>query len=201
MKTVSQRTLAAALAFGLIFASASTALADNDDHGHGNSMSSDDNGSSAHSCINPAGNVRGWCKNHAGGDYITGRVVAIRGNLATIVLSNGQTVNVNDRYQGAGFLRLGQQVTLRGSWQNGVFVVNNGAYSNYGGPYSGASVRGLIVSVSGNSIRIVQGLQLITVNDANAYSRGGIGGSLYPGRTITAYGSWNGSTFYANRIQ
>jgi len=157
----------------------------------------------AHSCINPAGNTRGWCKTHAGGDFITGTVTAINGNRATIALSNGQTTTINEQYlidQGHG-LTVGQQVTLRGSWQNGVFVVNNGAYSNYGGPYSSASVRGLIISVSGNSIQIAQGLSLITVDASNAAARGAINGVLVPGRTITAYGSWNGSTFVATSIQ
>jgi len=161
------------------------------------------NSGTAHDCINPAGQMRGWCKSHAGGDFIRGTVTAINGNLAAITLSNGQIVNINDQYllnQGRG-LTVGQQVTLRGYWQNGVFVVNNGRYNNYGGPYSSASVRGLIISANGNSIQIAQGFSLITVNDSNAVARGAINGSLFPGRTITAFGSWNGSTFYANRIQ
>jgi|GEM_PF-1738516 len=154
------------------------------------------NSATAHSCINPAGNTRGWCKSHAGGDYITGTVTAINGNTATVALSNGQIVTVN-----SNGLTVGQRVTLRGSYQNGTFVANGQPYSNYGGPYSSASVRGLIISVSGNSLQIVQGLSMITIDATNAISRGAINGTLIPGRTITASGNWNGSTFVATSIQ
>ncbi|MFN2449697.1 MAG: DUF5666 domain-containing protein [Candidatus Baltobacteraceae bacterium] len=157
----------------------------------------------ARSCMNPAGNTRGWCQTHGGGDFITGRVTAVNGNTATIVTSNGQTMTIDDQYlihQGHN-LTVGQQVTLRGAWQNGVFAVNNGTYSNYGGPYSSASVKGTILSVSGNSIQIVQGFSLMTINGATAVSQGAVNGTLYPGRSITASGNWNGSTFIANSIQ
>ena len=82
-----------------------------------------------------------------------------------------------------------------------VFVPNGEPLSKFGGPFSGASVRGLIISVNGNSIQIAQGLSLITVDASNAAARGAINGVLVPGRTITAYGSWNGSTFVATSIQ
>ena len=176
---------------------------DNDRDKDNDSKKTSGNSATAHSCVNPAGNTRGWCKSHAGGNYITGTVSAINGSTATIALSNGQTTTINEQYllnQGHG-LTVGQRVTLRGSWQNGVFVVNNGAYSNYGGPYSSASVRGLIISVNGNSLQIAQGLSLITVDATNAISRGAINGTLMPGRTITASGNWNGSTFIATSIQ
>ena len=176
---------------------------DNDNDNHSKSHKARGNSSSAHSCVNPAGNTRGWCKSHMSGAFINGTVTAINGNMATVTLSNGQIVQVNEQFllnQGRG-LTVGQQVTLRGSWQNGVFVVNNGAYNNYGGPYTSASVRGLIISVNGNSVQIVQGLSLITVDVSNAAARGAISGTLLPGRTITAYGNWNGSTFVANSVQ
>src|SRR5438477_9422378 len=159
-------------------------------------MASRGNSATAHSCINPAGNTRGWCKSHAGGDFMTGTVTSINGNLATVLLSNGQSVTVD-----ASGLTIGEHITLRGSFQNGVFVPNGQPLSNFGGPFSGASVRGLIISVSGNSIQIAQGLSLITVDASNAAARGAINGVLVPGRTITAYGSWNGSTFVATSIQ
>jgi hypothetical protein len=153
----------------------------------------------AHSCINPAGNTRGWCKSHMNGAFITGTVTNITGNTAIITLPNNQEVQINT---GGRNLTVGQQVTLRGNFGAGnVFDPTGGNYSNYGGPYSGASVRGLIISVNGNSMQIAQGLSLITINDANAVSRGAISGTLYPGRTITAAGNWNGSVFYANSIQ
>ena len=140
----------------------------------------------AHSCVNPAGNTRGWCKSQMGGSFITGTVASINGNTALVTLSNGQQVTINT---GGRNLTVGQQITLRGNYgTNNVFVPSNGNYSNYGGPYSGASVRGLIVSVSGNSIQIVQGLSLITIDATNAAARGAINSTLIPGRTITASG-------------
>ncbi|HET9392659.1 MAG TPA: hypothetical protein VFO29_03900 [Candidatus Rubrimentiphilum sp.] len=154
----------------------------------------------AQSCINPAGNMRGWCKSHMNGAFIMGTVTGINSDHTAIVtLANGQEVQINT---GDRHLVVGQQVTLRGNFGNGnVFVPVGGNYKNFGGPFSGASVRGLIVSVNGNSIQIAQGLNLITINDANAASRGAISGSLFPGRTITAAGNWNGNIFYANSIQ
>lgn len=154
------------------------------------------NSATAHSCVNPAGNTRGWCKSQTGSDFMTGTVTSINGNVATVMLSNGQSVTVN-----ANGLTVGQQITLRGSFQNGVFVPNGSPLSNYGGPYSSASVRGMIISVSGNTIQIVQGLSLISIDASNAISRGAVNGTLIPGRTITAYGNWNGSTFIATSIQ
>ena len=227
MNSFSKQALAAAFAAVLICGS-SAALADPGngqdkakDKGHGHaqthsasSMKSSSNShhakhtsmtsySGAHSCVNPARNTRGWCQTRTGGDFITGRVTAINSSNATILMSNGQTININEQYliaQGHG-LTTGQQVTLRGAWQNGVFDVNTGAYSNYVGPYSGATIRGMILSVNGNAVQIVQGLSLITINDANAVSRGAVNGALIPGRTISASGNWNGSTFFANSIQ
>src|SRR5438270_495659 len=130
--------------------------------------------------------------------HFTNRALAVAFALALVVGS--ASVALADKNKGHG-ITVGQQVTLRGSWQNGVFVVNNGAYGNYGGPYSSASVHGLIISVNGNSIQIAQGLSLITIDASNAAARGAINGVLVPGRTITAYGTWNGSTFVATSIQ
>jgi len=168
---------------------------DNDSHGKRDNDSHGKN-ATAHNCINPAGNMRGWCKSHAGADFMTGTVTSVNGSQATVLLSNGQSVTVN-----ANGLTVGEHVTLRGSFQNGVFVPNGQPLSNFGGPFSSASVRGLIISVNGNSIQIAQGLSLITIDDSNAAARGAINGVLVPGRTITAFGSWNGSTFIATSIQ
>jgi hypothetical protein len=171
----------------------------NDNNSQGKVASSHGKSSTAHSCINPAGNMRGWCKSHMNGAFINGTVSSINGSTAIVTLANGQQVQINTSGRN---LVVGQQITLRGNFGNGnVFDPTGGNYSNYGGPYSGASVRGLIISVNGNSMQIAQGLSLITINDANAASRGAISGTLYPGRTITAAGNWNGSVFYANSIQ
>lgn len=197
MNKITNRALAAALAVGLTFATGTVALADRGGHGHGDKhANARGNSTMAHSCINPAGNMRGWCKSHVGSNLMTGTVTSINGNVATVMLSNGQSVTVNS----AG-LTVGQRITLRGSFQNGTFVVNGRPLSNFGGPFSGASIRGTIVSISGNSIQLLQGLSLITVDDSNAAARGAINGTLLPGRSITAFGNWNGSTFMANSIQ
>jgi hypothetical protein len=200
MNKLINRALAAALAIALVFGMGTLALADRggNGHGHGNAKA---HGSSltAHSCINPAGNQRGWCKEHMNGAFINGSVTSVNGRTALITLANGQEVQVNTAGRN---LSVGQIVTLRGNFgNNSVFVPTGGNYSKFGGPFSGASVRGLVVSVSGNSIQIVQGLSLITIDASNAISRGAISGTLLPGRTITASGNWSGSTFVANSIQ
>jgi len=224
MNQVINRALATAFAAALVFGSGTFALADRDGHGdkakshakssmmvRGYDRGDNDknknergerhrgNRSSAHSCVNPAGNTRGWCKSQMGGSFITGTVSSISGSTALVTLSNGQQVTINTEGRN---LTVGQQITLRGNYgANGVFAPSNGNYSNYGGPYSGASVRGLIISVNGNSIQIAQGLNLITIDVSTAANRGAISGTLIPGRTITAYGNWNGSTFIATSIQ
>jgi hypothetical protein len=201
MKTFTNRALATAMAVALTLGSGTLALADRGGHGHGDKRHDNDNGnrSSAHSCINPAGNVRGWCKSQMGGSFITGTVSSISGRTAVVTLSNGQQVTINTAGRN---LSVGQQITLRGNFGAGnVFVPTGGNFRNFGGPFSGASVRGLIISVSGNTVQIAQGLSIITINDANAAARGMISGTLIPGRTITATGNWSGSTFVANSIQ
>lgn len=224
MNKITNRALAAALAAGLIFGSGTYALADRGGNGHGQDKAKakthavsirdndNDNDNNKHeakkfkganmsskSCVNPAGNVRGWCKAHMNGAFITGTVSAINGNTALVTLASGQQISI---YTAGRNLSVGQQITLRGSFgSNGVFVPAGGNYGRYNGPYSGASVRGLIVSVNGNSLQLAQGLSLITVDVSNAASRGAINGTLIPGRTITAVGNWNGSTFVATSIQ
>jgi hypothetical protein len=199
MIKIINRALATAFAVALIFGSGTFALADKGGHSKGHANKNGGNSATAHSCVNPAGNVRGWCKSQMGGAFITGTVASINGSTALVTLSNGQQVTINT---GGRNLSVGQQVTLRGSFgTNGVFAPSGGNYNNYGGPYSGASVRGLIISVNGNSIQIAQGLSLITINDSLAASRGAINGTLIPGRTITANGNWSGSTFLASSIQ
>jgi len=201
------QALAAACAIALVFGSASAALADRGENGHGNGhgkhKNAHANSATAHSCVNPAGNTRGWCKSQMGSSFINGTVTSINGNTAMVTLANGQEVAVNESYllqQGRG-LTVGQTITLRGTWQGNTFVVNNRPYTNNGGPYNGATVSGMIVSVSGNSMQIVQGFRLVTIDFSNAAARGAINGSLNVGRSITASGNWSGSTFIASSIQ
>ncbi|PZR59564.1 MAG: hypothetical protein DLM50_00180 [Candidatus Meridianibacter frigidus] len=177
------------------------ALADKDDH-----RDKDQGGDK--NCINPAGKVRGFCK-HGDNDngrghltFVTGTVVSVSGNIATLRVDNGSIVQVNEQSllnRGIA-LAPGRHYTLRGSFSGGVFIAT-GVTSVFGGPYSGASIRGIIVSINGNTVRIAQGLNLITINDSRAAARGTIFGSLFIGRTITAFGNWSGSVFLANRIQ
>jgi hypothetical protein len=208
MTRLTNRALSGALALILTCGFTLTASADpGNAHGHaahtnsamhGNS-SRHGSSASAHSCLNPAGNMRGWCQKHTGGAFVTGRVTRRNGDMATILLPNRQSINADTQYllNHRQNLSVGQQVTLRGLWQNNTFDVNNPAYNNYNGPYSAASVKGMIVSVSGSSVRIAQGFNLITISSANA----AVTGLLYPGRTITASGGWSGNTFLANSIQ
>lgn len=228
MNTFTNRALAGALALTLTCVFSSAALAhpgnghgqstvqhgNSGRHGnsgeHGNSRQHTDsdqhadasrhgNSAIAHSCLNPAGHMRGWCQTHTGGDFVTGRVTGVNGNMATVLLSNGQTIDANTQYlvNRGQVLTVGQQVTLRGLWQNGAFDVNNGVYNNYSGSYSVASIKGMVLSVSGTTIQIAQGFSLVKINDANA----AVNGVLYPGRTITASGNWSGTTFVANTIR
>ncbi len=218
------RALATAVAVALIFGTGTFALADrgnrqgednskakthvvsvrDNDNDQGKGKKAKDNKHNAYrgtsqSCVNPAGNQRGWCQSHMNGSFITGTVTSIHRGTALVTLSNGQQVTVNTAGRN---LSVGQQITLRGGFgNNNVFVPTGGNYRNYGGPYSGASIRGLIVSVNGNSMPIAQGLSLVTVDISNAASRGAISGSLIPGRTVTASGNWSGSTFVATSIQ
>lgn len=204
MNTFTNRALAGALALTLTCVFSSAALA-HPGNGHGQSTvqhgNSGRHGNSAiaHSCLNPAGHMRGWCQTHTGGDFVTGRVTGVNGNMATVLLSNGQTIDANTQYlvNRGQVLTVGQQVTLRGLWQNGAFDVNNGVYNNYSGSYSVASIKGMVLSVSGTTIQIAQGFNLVKINDANA----AVNGVLYPGRTITASGNWSGTTFVANTIR
>jgi len=169
---------------------------DNDNDNDSNESRHHGNSATAHNCVNPAGNMRGWCKQHGAGDFVTGTVTSINGNTATVALANGQTVSVN-----SNGLSVGERITLRGSFQNGVFVPSGRPLTNFGGPFAGASVSGTIVSINGNSLQLLRGLSLITVDISNAAARGAINGTLLPGRSITASGNWSGSTFIATSIQ
>jgi len=86
---------------------------------------SDDNKS--HGCVNPAGNVRGWCK-HNGGFYayrnISGRVLSVSGYYVRFVRNNGQVLTLYDQFFANRGIVLypGQYYNLRGYYSNGVFV-------------------------------------------------------------------------------
>lgn len=206
---------------GLLAAAPAVALADDDDdqgdeggHGRGN----------PHSCVNPAGHERGWCKNGRGqnryngsygGNYttISGTVVAVNGDLVQFHRDNGSmaTVNQGSLLNNGMGLNTGGHYTLRGYWSNNLFIAQpNGGYygnnnNNNGYPYPGngnanSSVRGVITAVSGNHVTIMQGLfSSITIDDQQALNNGSAQ-NLYVGRSITAYGFWSGNLFYATSI-
>ncbi len=69
----------------------------------------------------------------------------------------------------------------------------------YGNRHGNQQVRGTVVSVSGNTVTLLQGLSTIRINDQQALNNGRVS-NLYPTRTVTAYGYWQGSTFIATSI-
>jgi hypothetical protein len=170
-----------------------------------------------HGCINPAGHVRGWCKPGANARYrgsnfttISGTVIAVNGDLAQFREDNGVTIIINQRQllQAGQPLTVGGHYTLQGFFSNNMFVAqasgyngngypNNGYPNGYPYPGANASVHGIVTSVSGDRVTIMQGLfSTITINDQQALNNG-TAQNLYVGRNITAYGYWNGGTFFA----
>lgn len=172
-----------------------------------------------HGCVNPAGHVRGWCKHNNGNSYggnrganyitISGTVLAINGELVQFREDNGTTITVDQRslIQAGQPLSLGGHFALHGYFSNNMFVAqpsggyNGSAYPN-GYPYPGgtASVHGIITSISGSRVTIMQGLfSTIAIDDQQALNNG-TAQNLFVGRNITAYGYWNNGTFYATSI-
>lgn len=206
------RTLTTALLATLLALPVSGLAARADDgggHGRGNPQS----------CVNPAGHERGWCKHgnsnqygsggsNRGGNYstISGTVIAVNGDIAQFREDNGTTITVNQgSLLGSGMgLNTGSHYTLRGYWSNNMFVAQGNGSGGYGNgyPYPGGqtSIHGIITAVSNNRVTIMQGLfSSVTINDQQALNNGSAQ-NLYVGRSITAYGYWNGGTFYATSI-
>jgi len=203
--------LGGAIFAGIALSQASIALAD-EDNGRGN----------PHGCLNPAGHVRGWCKhenrNTRNGNYsnnyttISGTVIALNGDLVQFREDNGATVTLNQsNLLGSGTgLRIGGHYSLRGYWSNNMFVAQtNGGYNGNGYPNGGngypsgsgsSSIQGVITSISGNRVTMMQGLfSTITIDDQQALNNGAAQ-NLYVGRSVTAYGFWSGNLFYATSI-
>ena len=164
-----------------------------------------------HGCVNPAGHVRGWCKNNSTRTnqvVISGTALAVNGDLVQFREDNGTTISVDQRNLIAAGqpLTLGGHFALHGYFNNNIFVAQpggtryNGNSNGYPYPGSTASVNGVITSVSGNRVTIMQGLfSTITIDDQQALNNG-TAQNLFVGRTITAYGYWNNGTFYATSI-
>ncbi|MFN2449087.1 MAG: hypothetical protein ABR508_04735 [Candidatus Baltobacteraceae bacterium] len=171
-----------------------------------------------HGCVNPAGHVRGWCKNGSGGgsnrsyrggnmSTISGTVIAANGDLVQLREDNGAMITVNEQslLRAGSPLQIGGHYTLRGTFSNNLFIAQNGGTDGYpnnnnGYPGSNASIHGVVTSVSGNRVTVLQGLfSTITIDDQQALNNGAAQ-NLYVGRSITAYGFWSGSVFYATSI-
>jgi|SRR5579884_1509025 len=138
---------------------------------------------------------------------ISGTVIAVNGDLVQFHQDNGATISLNQSalLNSGMSLSAGDHYSLRGYWSNDMFVAQANAvnfYTNNNGyPYGGnTSVHGVITSISGNRVTLLQGLfSTIMVDDQQALNNGSAQ-DLYVGRSVTAYGFWNGSVFYASSI-
>jgi hypothetical protein len=137
---------------------------------------------------------------------ISGSVIAVNGDLVQFREDNGATISLNQSalLDSGMSLTAGGHYSLRGYWSNDMFVAQaNGAdYGNNNGyPYGGStSIHGVITSISGNRVTLLQSLfSTITVDDQQALNNGSAQ-DLYVGRSVTAFGFWNGSVFYATTI-
>ena len=193
------------------------ALAD-DEHGNGQGddenkgkhhgeHGDENNNGSADNCTNPAGNEKGWCKHnkhkqHRGGNgTISGTVIGVNGNVATVRLDNGSQITVNEN---GTALNVGQHYNLSGCYQNNVFVVgcSNNGYNN-GGYYGGQNqqqLSGTILGVGNGTITLV-GVPPVTINVQQAINNNQTHGSLSIGRHVTVYGYYRNGTFVATSIQ
>jgi hypothetical protein len=178
-------------------------------------------GGHPHGCTNKAGRVQGSCKHaartppHATSkprpNYttISGTVIAINGELAQFREDDGTTVTIDQ----SNLLANGQPLTagghfaLHGYFSNNIFYAQanggNGAGNGANGypyPASTTSVQGIITSVNGSRVTIMQGLfSTLTIDDQQAL-KNGTAQNLIVGRSVTAYGYWSGSVFYATSV-
>lgn len=161
------------------------------------------NSATAHSCVNPAGHTRGWCKGN--GTYrgrfgnrintISGTVTAINGNVVTFLRDNGSTITVLDNNRTV--LYVGGHYTLVGRMVNGRFVLGS-TNDKFG--QSNQTVSGTILYIGNGTVTLI-GLPPTTINVQQAMNNGATNGSLTVGRSITAYGYYSNNIFYATAIQ
>ncbi len=79
---------------------------------------------------------------------------------------------------------------------------NNNNQNGYYGNNQNAQLRGVITGVRGDTVSILQGLSTVSFDATAAIQRNNVNGSLYPTRSITAYGYWdNNHYFHANAIR
>lgn len=134
---------------------------------------------------------------------ISGTVIAVKGDAVQFREDNGSTVTVRSHIP----LRVGAHYSLRGHWDErsiNAFVANSATRGGYGNAYpqpgSTASVQGVIMAIHNNRVTIAQGsTSSITIDDQQAMNNG-TAQNLFVGRSITAYGYWNGGRFYATSI-
>lgn len=204
------RTLTISLLAALLAGTGMTGAAAADNHGYRQNPPGN-----PHACANPAGHVRGWCKHgngnytNAPGNYVTisGVALAVNGELVQFRQDDGNTITLNQSslLRAGHGLQSGGHYTLQGYYSNNMFIVQTGGYygnPNNGYPYPGstASVHGIVTAISGNRVTIMQGLfSSINIDDQQALNNG-TARNLYVGRSITAWGYWNGGTFYATSI-
>jgi len=78
----------------------------------------------------------------------------------------------------------------------------NNNQNGYYGNNQNAQLHGIITGVSGDTVSILQGLTTISFDATAAIQHNNVSGSLYPTRSITAYGYWdNNHYFHANAIR
>lgn len=158
-------------------------------YSYGNGQNNDDQGDNdrddrQHTCVNPAGNQRGWCKNH-------------------------KNRNNNCSYNNSGYPNGYQYPSQYPYPNNGQYPnPNNGQYSgcynnngyngnpNNGYGYQNATIRGVITNVNGNIVSILQGLSTVSIDATQAFRSGRVNGQLYPTRTITAQGYYDNTGYF-----
>ena len=72
---------------------------------------------------------------------------------------------------------------------------NNNCYNN-GNRNGNVVLHGVITSVNGNTVTMLQGLTTISFNDSLAYQYGRVNGSLYPTRSITVNGYYDNNGYF-----
>ena len=139
---------------------------------------------------------------------VSGTVIAANGDLVQLRQDNGVMVAVNEQslLRAGSPLQIGAHYVLQGFFSNNLFVAQNNGYDRNAYPANGyphganATVRGVITSISGNRVTVLQGLfTTITIDDQRAQASGAAQ-NLYVGRSVTAYGFWSGNVFYAMSI-
>ena len=166
--------------------SSAVALADDDhgdrgEHGHGN-----------------RGKHKGWYKQQNGcNGYSRQRRGDDDDESDNRGYNNGQYGN--GQYPNGQYGQYPNGQYPNGQYPNGRNGNCYGNSGNYGGQYGNASITGTIVAVNGNQVTILSNFQPVTIDDQPALDNR-TSGRVAVGRTVTAYGYWQGGTFFATRL-